>query len=68
VYNPAAESTFWVKRDFDVALKWKNDDNTAQFGWITKFMTRSVTELEFRAGWLNNPGERLAAFYFRDEK
>lgn len=58
VYNPAVSWTHWVKRDFDKAQD--------KFPWILKFTTRAVTELEFRSGWLNTPGTRPAAFYFRD--
>eukprot|EP00039_Didymoeca_costata_P009749 m.129961 g.129961 ORF g.129961 m.129961 type:complete len:1486 (-) comp14589_c0_seq4:516-4973(-) len=69
VYNPQDKTTGWVKKDFDYA---RHD-----FPWIDQFKTRSVTELEFRYGWLNKDmpnglgnarGTRLAAFYFRDPR
>ena len=68
VYNPKDPQTAWVKQDFDYA---KHNG----FEWVTIYNNRSVTELEFRFGWLNrdmaNPeanayGLRPAAFWFRD--
>ncbi|CAD5111484.1 DgyrCDS793 [Dimorphilus gyrociliatus] len=47
----------------------KNFDNALpSFPWIDKYRDRSVTELEFLAGHLNNPGKIPACLCFRDKK
>ena len=43
------------------------DEAVSQFPWIDKYRDRSVTELEFIAGLLNNPGSIPACVGFRSK-
>ncbi|XP_038069674.1 TPR repeat-containing protein DDB_G0287407-like [Patiria miniata] len=48
-----------LQKTFDYAL--------ATFPFIADYRDRSVTELEYLHGHLNNPGARAASFFFRDK-
>ncbi|XP_033125659.1 TPR repeat-containing protein DDB_G0287407-like isoform X2 [Anneissia japonica] len=48
-----------LQKTFDFALP--------SYPWLASFRDRSVTELEFLHGHLNNPGARPACFFFRDK-
>lgn len=46
----------------------KNFENALpQYPWLDQFRDKSVTELEFLHGFLNNPGQLPAAIFFRDK-
>nr|XP_006816361.1 PREDICTED: TPR repeat-containing protein DDB_G0287407-like [Saccoglossus kowalevskii] len=48
-----------LQKSFDVAI--------TKYPWLNEYRDKSVTELEFLHGHLNNPGDRAACFYFRDK-
>ncbi|XP_070579554.1 TPR repeat-containing protein DDB_G0287407-like [Ptychodera flava] len=52
----------------DNELLQKSIDTAAvKYPWLENVRDKSVTEMEFLHGHLNNPGERAACFYFRDK-
>ena len=59
-YVKADPDTHWVQAEFPMA-------EDAHPWVMTKInRNRAVTELEFRGGWLNDPGCRPACYFFRD--
>ena len=51
----------------DALLQQSFDVAAVKYPWINKHREKSVTELEYLHGHLNNPGERAACFFFRDK-
>lgn len=54
----------------DAATRWVYDNMEQcriQHPWITSFQDKSVTEIEYRHGSLNDIAKRPAAFFFRSE-
>ncbi|XP_077991343.1 TPR repeat-containing protein DDB_G0287407-like [Glandiceps talaboti] len=48
-----------LQRSFDVAA--------TKYPWLKQYRDRSVTEIEFLHGHLNEPGYKAACFFFRDK-
>ncbi|XP_074648461.1 TPR repeat-containing protein DDB_G0287407-like [Tubulanus polymorphus] len=58
-YGWHGENDATLQKNFDVA--------SALFRWVEKYRDRSVTELEFLHGHLNNPGAMATCICFRDK-
>lgn len=58
-YDPKKERTSWVLDNVKKCAK--------QFPWLWNVLDRSLTEMEYLHGWLNDPGKKPAAFFFRDD-
>eukprot|EP00045_Choanoeca_perplexa_P016585 m.224816 g.224816 ORF g.224816 m.224816 type:complete len:1637 (+) comp17300_c1_seq2:64-4974(+) len=57
-YNPRDANTDWVKANFDQCQN--------EHPWVTDYLDKAVTEVEFRHGFLNNPNKRPCLLAFRD--
>lgn len=57
----------WHGKD-DEELQKNYTVSKVRFPWIQKYIDKSVTELEYRLGHLNNPGVTPACFCFRNKK
>jgi len=55
----------WFGAEGDELLSKTFQQAEGLYPWINQFRDRSVTELEFRHGHLQNPGERPSFFFFR---
>ena len=51
----------------DAVLQENFDKAAEKYPWVEKYRDKSVTELEFMHGHLNNPGNIPACFCFRDK-
>jgi hypothetical protein len=54
--------TRWVADNIDYAAQFP------EYAWLRQWSRRSITELEFRCGTLNNPTKRPSFFFFRNEE
>ncbi|CAD5125410.1 DgyrCDS13642 [Dimorphilus gyrociliatus] len=53
--------------EYDETLQKNFDNAKEKFPWIDKYRDRSMTELEFMEGHLNDPGKMPACICFRDK-